>query len=50
MLNFLNDIFSLFGGIITSIATYPVADGVTLFSFLAGGVVIILLIKFFFGR
>lgn len=50
MLSFLNDMFSIFGSIITALATYPVADGVTLFSFIAGGLVVILLIKFFFGR
>lgn len=50
MLAFLNDMFTLFGSILTSVASYPIADGVTLFSFLVGGFVIVLLIKFFFRR
>ena len=50
MLNFLNDIFMIFGTLLSSIATFPIAEGVTIFSFIAGGLVIVLLIKFFLRR
>ena len=47
MIGFLNTIFSIIVSLIASVASYPVADGVTIFSFIAGGLVIVLLIKFF---
>lgn len=50
MLNFLNDMFMIFGTLLSSITTFPISEGVTVFNFLAGGLVIVLLIKFFLRR